>query len=400
MTRFFYILLLLISPFSLSAQKAYKPLRSAAKDKKHAEVIKQVASLRADSLYRDDPKLCIYAINAHRAINDAENTKLYLKQAYDTLTFFSSARSLIAEVLRLDSLERVQSLTGSGKGRTGKGDAELLSLYFPAVQAAGRYFYARGKYADAMTYLQTCITLPLTALGKQAALSTKEEAVNAGLYTLSAYKEKRYAEVTRYASTALTDSVFRAPLLRTLALTAEAQNDTAAYRQYLEMGWNENHRNSFFFTRLADYNLSRSHADEVLRLSDAVLEADTANVAALYAKLLAYNSQQRYADCIAAGKQLLAVDTANVETHYYIGASYVAQGAEINFPQNTLSRAYRTAKQQQTTHYKHAAPYLETYRKLAPDQSKRWAPLLYKVYLALNEGKKFAEMEQILNKTE
>ena len=32
------------------------------------------------------------------------------------------------------------------------------------------------------------------------------------------------------------------------------------------------------------------------------------------------------------------------------------------------------------------------------DNIMLWAPLLYKVYLALNRGKKFAEIEAVVNK--
>ena len=45
-------------------------------------------------------------------------------------------------------------------------------------------------------------------------------------------------------------------------------------------------------------------------------------------------------------------------------------------------------------------PYLEIYRSMRPQDKERWAPLLYNVYLALNDEKKFTEMETILNQTD
>ena len=48
--------------------------------------------------------------------------------------------------------------------------------------------------------------------------------------------------------------------------------------------------------------------------------------------------------------------------------------------------------------YRDARPYMEAYRKLAPDDKKRWAPALYRVYLNLNMGKQFDEIDRVLKK--
>ena len=47
--------------------------------------------------------------------------------------------------------------------------------------------------------------------------------------------------------------------------------------------------------------------------------------------------------------------------------------------------------------YREAKGPMETVRKLAPEDSKRWASPHYRIYLNLNMGKDFAEMEKILN---
>ena len=47
--------------------------------------------------------------------------------------------------------------------------------------------------------------------------------------------------------------------------------------------------------------------------------------------------------------------------------------------------------------YRQAMPYLEKYRVLAPDEKKKWAPALYRVYLNLNMGKQFDEIDRIIN---
>jgi len=46
--------------------------------------------------------------------------------------------------------------------------------------------------------------------------------------------------------------------------------------------------------------------------------------------------------------------------------------------------------------YSKARPYMERYRQLMPDDRKRWAPALYRIYLNLNLGKQFEEIDKLM----
>ena len=41
-------------------------------------------------------------------------------------------------------------------------------------------------------------------------------------------------------------------------------------------------------------------------------------------------------------------------------------------------------------------PYLERYRALRRKAVMRWAPMLYSIYLNLNKGKEFEEVDRLL----
>ena len=49
------------------------------------------------------------------------------------------------------------------------------------------------------------------------------------------------------------------------------------------------------------------------------------------------------------------------------------------------------------TLYKESLPYLEKYRLLAPEQKAQWVSPLYTIYLNLNMGKEFDEIDKIKN---
>ena len=46
--------------------------------------------------------------------------------------------------------------------------------------------------------------------------------------------------------------------------------------------------------------------------------------------------------------------------------------------------------------FKKALPYLEKYRALAPDQKEKWALPLYTIYLNLNMGKQFDDIDKLM----
>ena len=55
----------------------------------------------------------------------------------------------------------------------------------------------------------------------------------------------------------------------------------------------------------------------------------------------------------------------------------------------------RTNRQKILDLYNKALPYLEKYRTLAPDRQDNWISPLYTIYLNLNMGKKFDEIDKI-----
>ena len=55
-------------------------------------------------------------------------------------------------------------------------------------------------------------------------------------------------------------------------------------------------------------------------------------------------------------------------------------------------------KQQVLDYYKKAMPYLQKYRVLAPGEKDKWALPLYTIYLNLNMGKEFDEIDKLLKK--
>lgn len=394
------LLILMIVPLLAVGQKAYKPIKVALKAQNFSQAKKEADKLKTDSLYRDDIDLYLLAIEAEKGINDAENLKLYLKQKYDTLAFFSSTYNLIENARKIDSLEQRQVLTAHKQPRYRKKMATLIAQYLPNLNAGGCYLFSRAKYTEAMPYLRTCIDLPQTALGDYLQMARpkveKSRISNAVLYLTAAFQSGRYDEVYRYKDYAMQDTLYRQKMLETLALTADQQKDTLAFQKYLEQGLREYPDNPLFFARLVDLHQARAEYAQMRILAHQQLRRDSTHCIAHAAHCIALFHEMKLDSCIEAAKLWQRHDTVSVEPLYYIGASYVGRALLIQLPDNVSSKAYKLMKAQQKAFMAKAEPVLEEYRKLAPADRKRWAPLLYKVYYVLNRGKKFEEIERQL----
>ena len=100
-----------------------------------------------------------------------------------------------------------------------------------------------------------------------------------------------------------------------------------------------------------------------------------------------------FKQCIEVSKKALAVNDSLAGAYYNIGLAYFNQAVEMD----------KNSQQSHKTHqeidglYKSAMPYLQKYRTMVPDMQDQWALPLYTIYLNLNMGKEFDEIDKLLN---
>ena len=74
--------------------------------------------------------------------------------------------------------------------------------------------------------------------------------------------------------------------------------------------------------------------------------------------------------------------------------------ASVNFnlavEQDKNSHNSRKTKEQVEENYKKALPYLVKYREMEPKEQGKWAFPLYTIYLNLNMGKEFDEIDKVM----
>ena len=119
---------------------------------------------------------------------------------------------------------------------------------------------------------------------------------------------------------------------------------------------------------------------------------------AQYGRSLVLLKMKRYDDCIELSKSIIQSDSAYSEAYYNVGAAYLAKATMLRekVKSNMKLEEIRNIKREEDKLLRTALPYMEHYRLLNPNSVEWWGRPLYNIYLALNMGSKFEEVEKII----
>lgn len=101
---------------------------------------------------------------------------------------------------------------------------------------------------------------------------------------------------------------------------------------------------------------------------------------------------KRYKECIDLCDSVIAKDSTFLGAYLNAGLSYFNQAVEADKALKQTDKQKKEIIQL----YKKALPYLEKYRKMVPDEKGLWGLPLYTIYLNLNMGKEFDEIDKLL----
>jgi tetratricopeptide (TPR) repeat protein len=129
-----------------------------------------------------------------------------------------------------------------------------------------------------------------------------------------------------------------------------------------------------------------------MHIVDAALEHDANSELFLFAKSNLLFNTGRYDECIALCDTMIARNDSLADFHYNAGVAYMNQAFIIQRDQKMNAKTRKKVSEK----YNKAKNYIERYRLLAPDQKDKWAAALYNIYLQLNMGKQFEEIDKLL----
>lgn len=340
-----------------------------------------------------------YAALVNRKINDQENEKLYLKQAYDTARFFNSIFSVFRYIGSYDSI--IDSLHSERKiSKYRRKALRLLEPYQENLLNGGIFYFMKKDYARAYDFFDCYLKAAennVFQAGNQAVDDSIKLKVSRWA-TSCGYKLKDPAKVLAYSEEALKDSAKRHFIYEYSAKAYLQMGDTANWLCCLKKGLMDNPDYSYFFASLTDYfNLNKRY-EEALLLADTMLCFRPHNTFFWYAKSLVLLNLKRYEECIAAADSAIAYDSIYMYAYYNKGLAFCNMAVDMSdsAAAHIASEDYQDFRQKSVAYYAQALRPMEIVRVLAPKDTLRWAQPLYRIYLNLNMGTQFAHIESIL----
>ena len=388
--------LILMSPVAASAQK--KEIQTAKDQVKAGKNLDQAAAsmkkLLADSANRTNRKIWTIYFDAVRKQYEQGNEKLYLKQKYDTAQLFNYTRQLFEVAFQYDSVETAPDRKGRRDFEFRKGHSEYLAHIRSNLYNGGIWFLNKKKYPDAYKFFDCYIECASQPMFKQRNYGEKDKHLPTAAYyaVYSGYKMKDPKATLHHSYEALKDTVHYNYMLQYLAETYMLEKDTARYVASLKEGFKRVPTFPYFFPRLVEYYVVRNQLDSAMTVVNEALIVVPDSDVYLAAKSNLLLEQGKLQECIEVSKKVIEVNQKLGDPYYNAGICYFNLAVE----QDKNSHNSRKVKEQVEENYKKALPYLVKYREMEPKEQGKWAFPLYTIYLNLNMGKEFDEIDKVM----
>lgn len=388
--------LILMSPVAASAQK--KEIQTAKDQVKAGKNLDQAAAsmkkLLADSVNRTNRKIWTIYFDAVRKQYEQGNEKLYLKQKYDTAQLFNYTRQLFEVAFQYDSVETAPDKKGRRDFEFRKGHSEYLAHIRSNLYNGGIWFLNKKKYPDAYKFFDCYIECASQPMFKQRNYGEKDKHLPTAAYyaVYSGYKMKDPKATLHHSYEALKDTVHYNYMLQYLAETYMLEKDTARYVASLKEGFKRVPTFPYFFPRLVEYYVVRNQLDSAMTVVNEALTVVPDSDVYLAAKSNLLLEQGKLQECIEVSKKVIEVNQKLCDPYYNAGICYFNLAVE----QDKNSHNSRKVKEQVEANYKKALPYLVKYREMEPKEQGKWAFPLYTIYLNLNMGKEFDEIDKVM----
>lgn len=373
------LLLLMTTPCLMAQKKELSQARSSIKSGKYADAEKTLTALLKDSANRTNKRIWLAYYDAVLGQYEQGNEKLYLKQQYDTASFFAKALQMLTIAETLDSLT-----TDNRKSHSSQ-----LNALRPNIFNGGSFLLRKNKWADAYRYYEAyldCARQPLFQAYHYDSLDTRMPEA-AYWATYCGYKQQDPVLTLRYSKRALQDTAKADFTLQFIAEARRLLKDNELYVKTLEEGFRRYPQFHYFFPRLMDAYISMGQHEKALALADSALTVNPSSELFLFAKSTTLLRMERYAESIGYSERLIELNPNLAEPYFNAGTAYV----------NIAERQGGSRdKKQMRQAYQKACPFMEHYRKLMPKEKAKWAPVLYRIYLNLNMGKQFDEIDRLL----
>lgn len=351
------------------------------------------ALARQDISDKDRAQIFYMSALLDQSMNSVENRKAYLKQAYDTAVFFSTTLNMYKHLISCDSVDAIPNAKGVEKRKFSSDVNGLMKKHRRNLLNGGKFQMRKKNYPLAYEYMDVFI---------RTAQDPTDTLVQRVCYwaSICGYNAKHPQHTRQYIDRAIqwADPALQPVLQEYKARSFLWQEDKDHWTEQLNVGVTHYPSYDYFFLNLLDiYNATHQY-DKGLALADSLIDKHQEKALFWYAKSLLSLGKEDYKQCIAFSDSCINRDANYVDAYYNKGISFCnmalieAQDAcnDLKNPKCVEDRNRIMAL------YEKARPCMEKVRQMQPDKPERWVTGLYRIYLNLNMGKEFDEVDAIL----
>ena len=308
-----------------------------------------------------------------QSVNDGLNMKAYLKQNLDTVKLYQTVLKIYNYTVKSDSVDE--------KGRFYNKNIKLRELHRKNLLGGGKFLLRKSQWAQAYPFfdmfLKTCTTDMDSVVGRVAYWATV-----CGMNESNPYHVLEHVD----NAVALTSKAEQPPLVEYKARSFLHLGDSAQWVELLDEAVDKYPGYNYFFLNLMDYYMHHGMIERGLARTDSLVRTDVDRPMYWFAMSMFALAQGNYDKCIDMSNECLDREPDNVDALYNKGISLL-----------NLALAEKKSEKR-IVFYRRALEPMERVRELMPDDIDRWGNPLYRIYLNLNMGPKFEEIDGLLDK--
>lgn len=386
-----------MSPVVAKGQK--KQISSAKENIKKGNNLENaeqtMCALLKDSANRQNAKIWSVLFDALKKQYDQGNEKIYLKQKYDTANLFNIASRMYQQMEAFDSIDALPDEKGHVKLTMRKENATLLNRLRPNLLSGGHFFIRKKKYAEAYRLFDQYVDAARQPLFAAYHYNEKDSNIPEASYwaVYCAYKMVDSQKTLHHTYQALKDTAHYEMMLQYLAETYKRDTDTTRYVKTLTEGFRKYPLSLFFYSHLIDFYSQTGQWNKALVLTDSALDVDSTSQIFWQTKGTILLNMGDFSQCFDISQRLIQENDSLPEAWLNAGLAKFNMGVGLDKTAQPIRQRNATLQ-----YYKDALPYLVKYRSLRPERKDKWALPLYTIYLNLNMGKEFDEIDKLMEK--
>ena len=387
------LFLIILTPCCYAQKKEISQAQTIVKSGKNlAQAEQQMRKLLKDSINQKNIKVWVILTEAVRGQYLAGNERMYLRQQQDTAALFTLDLKMFGDYQSLDSVDALPDKKGRVHLKYRNSNSAFLNIYRPNLYNGGVYFLRKQNYKEAFSMIDAFLDCQRQPLFENYHYERDTLNRTAAFWTvLCGYQTGDHEMALKYKDLALQDTLHLESCFQYLAEIYKQQGDKPNYEWSLVKGFECNPSSSYFFPRLIDYYNTSNQTERAMTIVNDALQTNDSSELFLFAKSNLLLNQGDYDECIAICDTLIARNDTLADAYYNAGVAYVNKAFLLEKGKVDVKQRKEIRKL-----YQKALPYMERYRALAPQEKDKWAAALYNIYLKLNMGKQFEEIDQML----